>query len=201
MDSKYILDSLKNNKPCLLNELPDAFGIYALWDHEGLIRYIGCTPKGTEGFRIRVANKHVTGSEGRSHKFSQAYCTGRMWRYCKNLHPFEAEQEQNKEDAKLAKKLRTIFIRRYCKVTYVEIPKHDVQGEYFNHLTALESQVQQMASPTMRAWEGVKFKSNSEPTALVDLLLTENPQLVEAVASQHLIYEKYVVSREIVKTD
>lgn len=84
MDAGYILEMLQA-EPVDLKDLPEEFGIYALWDHDKQIRYIGSTPKATEGFRTRVCNKHSTGSEGRSHKFSQAYCTGRMWRHCKKL--------------------------------------------------------------------------------------------------------------------
>ncbi len=197
MDRHTILKSLRESPPVFLATLPDAFGIYALWDHECQIRYIGYTPKGNEGFRIRVANKHVTGSEGRSHKFSQAYCTGRMWRFCKRLHPISALQEQDPSDANLAKKLRTAFIRRYCKATYVEVPKCRVSGDYFAHLNALESQVQQLAPPSMRAWEGIKFRSVAEPAELVCNLLKDMPEIQSAAERQREVYRKRVVGLSV----
>ena len=85
MDAKNILEQLATGHKHSLPELPETHGIYALWDHDGHIRYIGCTPKKTEGFKKRINSKHVTGSVCRSHKFSEAYCTGRMWRYSKHL--------------------------------------------------------------------------------------------------------------------
>ncbi|UYM16301.1 hypothetical protein [Endozoicomonas euniceicola] len=192
MDSKDIFHHLTSSTPMPLTELPNSFGIYALWDHEHQIRYIGCTPKATEGFKIRVGSKHVTGSEGRSHKFSQAYCTGRMWRYCHKLDPEAAAHEQNPNNAKLAKKLRTLFIRKYCAITFIEIPKINSDMDYFKYLIALESQVQEMAPKCMRAWEGVKFKPNNEPSELVDALILENPDLRKAAERQLAIYKKYV---------
>ncbi|PKG97580.1 hypothetical protein [Paraglaciecola sp. MB-3u-78] len=191
MESKDIFEKLTSSEPKLLTGLPDSFGIYALWDHEKQIRYIGCTPKATEGFRIRAGNKHVTGSEGRSHKLSQAYCTGRMWRYCKKLDPESASNDQSSEDATLAKRLRTLFIRKYCGITFVEIPENGVPN-YFNYLTSLESQVQNMAPASMRAWEGLGFKPCSEPSILVDQLIDENPDLQSAAERQQEIYNEHV---------
>jgi len=191
MDSKDIFRKLTYTEPKSLIGLPDSFGIYALWDHEGKIRYIGCTPKATEGFRVRVGNKHVTGSEGRSHKFSQAYCTGRMWRYCKKLDPESALRAQNSDDAKTAKELRTLFIRKHCRITYVEIPNNGLQN-YFSYLTSLESEVQNMAPASMRKWEGLGFSRFAEPLELVDKLLEENPILRTAATRQNEIFNRYV---------
>jgi hypothetical protein len=193
MDSKDIFSKLTSTEPKSLIGLPDSFGIYALWDHEGKIRYIGCTPKATEGFRVRVGNKHVTGSEGRSHKFSQAYCTGRMWRYCKKLDPESALSTQNSDNAKLAKKLRTLFIRKHCRITFVEIPNKGLQN-YFNYLTFLESDVQNMAPASMRKWEGVGFSPFTEPSKLVDELIEENPSLRSAADKQNEIFNRYVAN-------
>tara|TARA_B100000446_G_C10413167_1_gene291782 strand:- start:122 stop:706 length:585 start_codon:yes stop_codon:yes gene_type:complete len=193
MDSKDIFRKLTSSEPKSLIGLPDSFGIYALWDHEGEIRYIGCTPKATEGFRVRVGNKHVTGSEGRSHKFSQAYCTGRMWRYCKKLDPESALCAQNPDDAKLAKKLRTLFIREHCRITYVEIPNHGLLN-YFSYLTSLESEVQNMAPASMRKWEGVGFSPFAEPSELVDKLMEKNPSLRTAAERQNEIYKRHVAN-------
>lgn len=62
-----------------LDRLPHDRGIYTLHDHTGTIRYTGITKSVDSGFYDRIHNRHVTGSEGRSHKFSHAYNTGRMW--------------------------------------------------------------------------------------------------------------------------
>lgn len=193
MNSTDTFKALTQSEPQSLIGLPDIFGIYALWDHEEKIRYIGCTPKATEGFRIRVGNKHVTGSEGRSHKFSQAYCTGRMWRYCKKLAPATALSAQDPHDANLAKKLRTEFIRKNCRVTYVEIPMFIEASNYFNALTSLEAEVQAMAPPEMRAWEGVCFQPFEEPIELVDSLLKSLPHLRGAAERQANIFNNYVL--------
>ena len=192
MDPRSIFSQLSDSTPEPLDVLDNDFGMYALWDHIGQIRYIGCTPKATEGFRVRVTNKHVTGSEGRSHKFSQAYCAGRMWRYCKKLHPEAALKHQLDSDAKLAKKLRTAFIRTHCKVTFLRVPQSEAPENYFGYLTQLESQVQQMAPASMRTWEGIRFQSVEEPRELVDRLLLKMPELEEAAERQRLLYDKYV---------
>ena len=192
MDSREILENLKTSKPQSLKNLPGTFGIYALWDHDKNIRYIGCTPKATEGFNVRVGNKHVTGSEGSSHKFSQAYCTARMWRYCKKLDPSSALSAQDSNDAKLAKKLRTLFIRRHCRVTYVEISAEDGHGNYFSFLTNLESGVRALVPSSMQLWEGIRFSSMEEPTFLVNELLEENPLLKDAAERQAIIYREHV---------
>jgi hypothetical protein len=105
MNISDVIFLLTQSKPVSSIKLPQSFGIYALWDHFGLIRYIGCTPKATESLNSRVANKHVTGSEGRSHKLSHAYCVGRMWRYCSKLHDLLAASGEDKADAKIAKYL------------------------------------------------------------------------------------------------
>ncbi|WP_418512144.1 hypothetical protein [Corallibacter sp.] len=196
MNSLEILENLRTSEPQLLTDLPETFGIYALWDHEKKIRYIGCTPKATEGFRKRVGSKHVTGSEGRSHKFSQAYCTGRMWRYCKKLDPSAALNAQDPNDAKLAKRLRTLFIRKHCRVTFVEISAEKRAGNYFSFLTSLESEVLALAPSSMRLWEKIGFSSLKEPIVLVDELLEENPKLKDAAERQALIYRKYIEHKE-----
>ena len=193
MDSIDIFRKLTSADPKPLIGLPDSFGIYALWDHEGKIRYIGCTPKATEGFRVRVENKHVTGSEGRSHKFSQAYCTGRMWRYCKKLDPESALRAQNSDDAKLAKKLRTLFIRKYCGITFMEIPNNGSQN-YFSYLTSLESEVQNLAPTSMTEWEGIGFSPFAESSELVDQLIAEHPSLGPAAARQGQIFNSCVAN-------
>lgn len=191
MYEQDILDFLERMTPQLLTRLPDGFGIYALWNHKLQIRYIGATPKATESFRIRVGNKHVTGSEGRSHKFSQAYCTGRMWRFCKRLHPSAAGRDQVLDHAKLAKRLRTAFIRRHCRWTFVDVPPNATSSQYFSYLQDLEKAVQRLAPPSMMAWEGIRFREEEEPSVLLDSLLSEMPDLAPAANSQGMLYARY----------
>ena len=196
MNTTHIFRLLCESKPMSLVELPPSFGIYALWDHEDQIRYIGCTPKATESFRVRVANKHVTGSEGRSHKFSQAYCVSRMWRYAPKLHAPAAGAKQNTLDAKIAKQLRTLFIRKHCKVTLVELPPNELSGGYFQTLTRLEAEIQVVAPKSMRAWEGVRFLPCEEPRELVNQLLDENVGLRAGAERQNCLYLQHVKGRE-----
>ena len=193
MDTRSIFEKLTQSEPVHLADLPEEFGIYALWDHERQIRYIGSTPKATEGFRTRIYSKHATGSEGRSHKFTQAYCTGRMWRYCKKLDDPAAAREQSPADADAAKKLRNAFIRKYCAASYVSIPRASLPEPYFASLTSLEYQLQAMAPSSMRVWEGIGFRPLAEPTPLVDLLLTELPHFAAGAERQYAIYKAHAL--------
>lgn len=193
MKPSQILAELAESPPLRLGSLPKTFGMYALWDHSGAIRYIGCTPKATEGFDIRVGNKHVTGSEGRSHKFSHAYCVGRMWRFQDHLHPTICGSEQVESDAKLAKRLRTLFIREYCRVTLVEVPRIP-ERDYFGYLTGLEFDTKSLAPNDMKLWDGNKFIVGAEPTDLVEELLLRHPELREPCERQASIYRRYVLS-------
>lgn len=160
-----ILQKLQEQTPVALSGLPNEHGVYALVDHSGSIRYIGVTESPAMGFRRRIFQYHVTGSEGRCHKFSQAYNTGRMWR---SRNP---NAEQLPANAKLAKSLRTKFCRAYCQAAYVAIPRSATPEDFFQFLTQLESQVQRIAPPFMRAWEGIEFKSAAEPFELVDKVI------------------------------
>jgi hypothetical protein len=192
LDARSILDHLVRSEPTQLARLPKDFGLYALRDHAGEIRYIGCTPKATEGFRTRIFSKHATGSEGRSHKFTQAYCTGRMWRYCKKLHPQQALAEQCAEDADSAKKLRNLFIRTFCSASYFTVPRMPTGGNYFSLLTRLEAEVQAMAPSSMREWEGIGFGAVSEPCEVVDRLLVTMPHLQQSIERQRAIWRCHV---------
>ena len=171
-------------------QLRAEIGIYSLWDHTGAIRYIGSTPRSEAGFRGRIG-KPIGGSEGRSHKFSQAYCSGRLWRFCPRLHPQAAAAPWNECDAAAAKTLRTRFIRRYCRASCLPM------ATGHEGLEALEHGVIEIAKrrgPSgMLAWNGTRFPVESEPVALVDALLTETPGVRAAVERQRRLYERYVV--------
>src|SRR5450759_332786 len=112
IDPATCLDLLISQDLKSLDDLPEAQGIYALADHRGVLRYIGMTANDT--FRNRINSRHVTGSEGNSHKFACAYNVGRMW-YGKGCG------EQDPHDGKLARQLRQNFIRQYCKAVYVPL--------------------------------------------------------------------------------
>lgn len=170
-----VLQDLTTSDPVRLDALPRERGIYALHDHAGIIRYIGITKK--SGFYDRINNRHVSGSESRSHKFSQAYNTGRMWRCRKDDRP----------DAKAAKRLRVAFARRYCRATFVI-----VRPALYSELPELERTVQELAPPDMLAWGNeLNFISLSEPRELVDTLLDElhySPNMRAAVERQAALH-------------
>lgn len=152
-----VLRHLTASDPVRLDKLPREHGIYALHDHVGTIRYVGITKSSKSSFYDRINNRHVTGSEDRSHKFSHAYNTGRMWR----------ANRDNRPDAGLAKQLRTAFIRRYCRATFVTVPP-TLWGE----LTTLEVEVQAIAPEGMLDWGDKRsFASLLEPKELVDAVL------------------------------
>lgn len=159
LDPSIVLRDLTTRAPVHLDALPREHGIYALHDHSGAIRYVGITKADRYGFHGRINSRHVTGSESRSHKFSHAYNTGRMWRAKKDDRP----------DACLAKQLRTAFVRRHCRATFVTVPP-----KLWGELSSLEIAVQAMAPDGMLDWGGKRgFVPLSEPKELVDALLDE----------------------------
>ena len=175
-----VLDILTSSPPIELRALPSTRGVYALFDHLGEPRYIGVTGRGDKGFRDRIHNRHVTGSEGRSHKFSQAYNVGRMWR-CRSAHPIQAVA-----DATISKRLRTEFIRRFCRATVYEINWGGLEAKsYFSALTDLESQIQTVAPVMMRDWEGISFAPSIEPASYVDQLLKDLRWTEEQLSALH----------------
>jgi len=166
-DPHSVLDALTSSEPVALEKLPDEHGVYALFDHTGQVRYFGVTVANGGGFRVRINNKHVTGSEGYSHKFSHAYNTGRMWR---SRGPCAL---QDPRDAKAAKRLRAVFCRRHCRAAYFSIRLLGTGRDYFGELSALEKQIQSIAPPSMRRWEKLNFVAEDEPKEMVDALIDE----------------------------
>lgn len=159
LDQTFVFRALLSSSPVGLNDLPRSRGIYALHDHMGTMRYIGITQSSSSNFYDRIYNRHVTGSESRSHKFSHAYNTGRMWRALKDNGP----------DASAAKRLRTAFVRRYCKASYLE-----VAAESFGELPKLELAVQALAGREMLTWCDKRgFSALPEPKGLVDALIDD----------------------------
>ena len=91
-------------------------------------------------------------------------------------------------DALLAKQLRTAFIRRYCRATFVIVPP-----ALWSELKALEKAVQAKAAPEgLLKWGGKRsFVPLSEPKELVDALLDElrfTPDQRAAVERQSALY-------------
>jgi hypothetical protein len=176
-DPATVFRDLTTSDPVRLEAVPREHGIYALHDHAGAIRYVGITKNDKLGFYGRINNRHVTGSESRSHKFSHAYNTGRMWRAKKDDSP----------DANAAKRLRSAFVRRYCRVTFVA-----VSPTLFGDLSKLEIAVQAIAPARLLDWGSRRdFVSLTEPKELVDTLLDElrySPDERAAVGRQAALY-------------
>lgn len=159
LDPESIYRNLLDQERLALSALPGTHGIYALFDHAGTMRYVGITMKDRHGFHGRINNRHVAGSEARSHKFSHAYNTGRMWRARRDAGP----------DAMLAKGLRTRFARRYCRATVLPLEEN-----LLARLPALETAVQAAAPTGQLLWLSKRgFEPCAEPEVLVDDLLAE----------------------------
>jgi hypothetical protein len=181
IDPAAVLAYLNNPLNFLrLDELPTTCGLYALADHQGRIRYIGMTE--TSGLRNRIYNRHTTGSEGRSHKFSHAYNLGRMWRSRRCA-------EQDPRDAEIAKDLRTRFIRRYCRAAVVPLALDKLA------LLALETRVLTLAPADVKAWNDDRWVGETEePSAMVETLLDElgwPPALRASLDRQAALFERY----------
>jgi hypothetical protein len=184
LDPADVFRHLTVREPVRLSELPKESGIYALHDHTGAIRYIGITISDRLGFYGRIHNRHAAGSEIRSHKFSHAYNTGRMWR----------AREDDRPDAIAAKALRSKFIRRNCKASFLIVPQ-----VHFEHLGELEVAVQALAPTGMLDWGGKRgFDSLDEPAELVDALLDElgyGEDQRSAIARQAALHRRGTLSR------
>lgn len=108
---------------------------------------------------MRISNKHTTGSEDRSHKFSCAYNVGRMWR---------DRHANHGSDSKVAKDLRTAFIRKHCSACFVPIERYEGKAE----LEALERKVLALACHSETVWNR-PFAPGEEPLQQVDELIAE----------------------------
>ena len=157
MQPSEVLARLRAQPGVRLDQLPASSGLYALRDHTGAICYFGIADK--KGFRDRISNKHTTGSEDRSHKFSCAYNVGRMWR---NRHL------DHGTDAKIAKDLRTAFIRKYCSASFVPIEHYEGKAS----LEAIERDIIALADVSETVWNR-GFKPNEGPRHLVDQLVAD----------------------------
>lgn len=148
MNAEVIFKKLQDSKRLKLDELAkEETGIYALFDHVDILRYIGETET---GFYQRVG-KHTTGSVGKgmSHMFVAAYCVGTMWRYSEEQMDFPPKpgDEHKTDDGQYAKNIRTIFIREHCRATYVSIPRLDAEDDdcYGDRLVSIEKEIKVLA--------------------------------------------------------
>lgn len=135
MTARQCLDHLLAQTPCRLEDLPSHSGIYGLWDAFGEMRYVGST----QDLRDRVWSRHVTGSEGKSHKLAQEL----------NQHLFyvdRATRLRHPARAKTVRGLRQRFVRGHYKATFVDIMA--TTGD----LKRLERQVIDLAEPGNRLW-------------------------------------------------
>ena len=148
----------------------DKRGIYMLWDHEGVPRYIGIVEK--ESFHKRIDGRHRGGSEENSHKFSAAYNTGRMWRDRKRIGEGTEGIIQTMQGAAAAKRVRMEFIRQYCRATYHEVSTPE-GVDYGGHVRAVEASVQGIARKEHRLWETQARIVIAEPAELVGTVVIE----------------------------
>jgi hypothetical protein len=156
MSPASFLALLLETEPVLLTQLPQTQGIYALFDHAGVPRYIGVTAM---GLRKRVAQYHV-GGDNNSHKFSTVYNAGRMFHTRNDLHT-------DANDGCIAKELRRLFARAQCRA--VGIP---LAGLSRTDLFALEAEVRRIAPAVALSWNDVRALDAYEPAEHLDEFLT-----------------------------
>jgi hypothetical protein len=149
-----ILRRLLEAEPRPTSEAPrDARGLYGLVDHLGALRYIGATQSVRQTLYQRIYNRHRSGSEGRSHHFSDMYNVGRMWR--------DRKDRINSADGNIAKKLRNAFVADHCRAVWVTLPDTI-------EILRLEEAVLAIAPQHATVWNGRKMAPYQEPIVLVD---------------------------------
>ncbi|MEP2828732.1 hypothetical protein [Parvibaculum sp.] len=183
-DPEMTLRRLLETEPAKLDAVPDGPGIYALYDHEGLARYIGIA---ATCLRNRIFNRHVTGDEN-SHKFSSIYNAGRMFHSDK--HPSTCPK-----DGKISKKLRSLFVRENCRAVAMpmpDMPKSD--------LRALESAVIALAPTGATSWNNRRWLDAHEPTEALNNVLEKlswTQKNLDAIERQAQRWENFVASPQI----
>lgn len=150
-----ILDVLMTQEPKRLDALPLAQGVYALYDHEGVARYIGVTEM---GIRRRIHNYHC-GGDGNSHKYSTIFNAGRMFHERKDPRTCQT-------DGPIAKELRRLFARETCKAVGYPLPDLTVPELY-----ALERELRRMAPVDALSWNDSRKLNAFEPKAALDAFL------------------------------
>jgi hypothetical protein len=153
-----------------LDDMPDAIGLYGLADHEDKLHYFGMTD--SDSFKDRIWNRHITGSEERSHKLACNYSVGRLWHDRK--HP-----GTNKHDGAIARRVRQAFIRKHCG--FVCLPLKMTKGDLYK----LEKGVIDLAWPHVADWNKTRKRvaTFEEPTELVDEIIHELQLDVSEIAA------------------
>ena len=108
--ASQIIDHFLKSPKEPLGDMPVCQGIYALADHDGVLRYVGRTE---QGILSRVNRYHVTGTRN-SHKYSCAYNCGKMFH--------DQRIANSQQNGTIAKKLRTHFIRTKCTAIAFTLP-------------------------------------------------------------------------------
>jgi hypothetical protein len=152
-----ILDVLMTRTPQRLDELPIEQGLYALYDHEGVARYIGVTEM---GLRRRIWNYHSSG-DNNSHKYSTIYNAGRLFHTRK-------DPRTDPVDGAIAKELRRLFARERCRAVGYPLP--DVSRA---ELYGLEAQLRRMAPKEALSWNDARALDAFEPKDALDAFLSE----------------------------
>lgn len=157
MHPDTLLERLLGTPVVELSDLPVDQGIYALYDHENMAHYIGVTEM---GLKRRINNYHVSG-DGNSHKFSTIYNAGRMFHTRNDIYT-------DAGDGAIAKKLRCMFSRKYCRAVGIPLP-----GLSKSELYALESEIRRIAPEVALSWNDVRALDAYEPSEALNQFLEE----------------------------
>lgn len=157
MTPENALAQLTTTRPLRLDALPVSPGLYALYDHERQIRYLGVTAK---ELKERILKRHVAG-DGNSHNFSSAYNAGRMWHDRKHAN-------SDPLDGKIAKELRREFAKANCRASVLSLPGWNEQS-----LKRLEAELISIAPAHVLAWNNRRQLHPTEPTVALDAFLME----------------------------
>ncbi|MCW2286756.1 hypothetical protein M2323_004546 [Rhodoblastus acidophilus] len=175
---RHALDHLLSQPFRRLDDMPDAIGLYGLGDHSGVLHYVGMTD--SDSFRDRIWNRHIAGSEDRSHKLACNYSVGRLWHDRK--HP-----RANERDGAIARRVRQAFIRKHCG--FVCLPLKMPKDE----LRRLEKGVIDLAWPDIADWNKTRKRvaKFEEPFELVNEIIRDLKLSVDEIAAldrQNAIY-------------
>lgn len=149
-----LLSALHSSTPVPLDHLPSLSGIYALYDTDGIMRYIGST----QDFRDRIWSRHVTGTEGCGHKFSTEM----------NQHLFYVDRDtldHHRWRADAVREVRARFIRQHYRASFV--PVVGTKAE----LEAIERAVHAIADPENILWNDRRTPSTRLKGGIVKLLI------------------------------
>jgi hypothetical protein len=153
--ARAVIDQLVRSQPVRIDDLSNDSGIFLLLDHEGRHQFVGFA-SAPKGFHDRIFSRHCAGDE--SHKYSKYYNVGRMWR--------SPNAKIHTKDAMIAKKLRTAFCRRYCRVALAPL---NIDRDA---LKSIAAEIE-LAERSFCQWNDCRPTLAIEPKELVDSLLAE----------------------------